>query len=289
VRLERSIVPYAIVALGLSAWLHARGVSALVGERLGVPVAAARLALAAAPPPAPDPPRSADPILARNPFDSTTGPLGVDPGPGPAPGPETPAAVTSCPDVHVIAVAADVNPDHSLALLRYEGDKEPKLRGVGDEVVAIAPDGVLVDRGGRRCIARMFVVALPPGVATPDAGVGTPATPGVVSRGSGSYVVDRSLRDALLDGVGDWMRNVVVRPEKAGDDVVGIRIVTLRSGNPLEALGVRAGDVVQSVNGFPLTSPAQMLEALAHLRTADRLSVTVQRGGQQSQMDYEVR
>ena len=69
----RSIAPVAVAALALSAWLHARGVSALVGAGLQVP----HVPPAAAPPAAsPEPPpRSADVILARNAFDSATGSL----------------------------------------------------------------------------------------------------------------------------------------------------------------------------------------------------------------------
>ena len=85
------------------------------------------------------------------------------------------------------------------------------------------------------------------------------------------------------------MKSVTVRPEKAGDDVVGIRVVALRPGSPLDGLGIRAGDVLESVNGFQLTTPAKMLEALARLRTADHLSLALQRGGHEVQVDYDVR
>ncbi len=264
-RLLRSIVPVAIVAIAVSAWLQSRGISALLGERLAVADVA---------------PRSADWILARNPFDSTTGSLTsrhdtepASPSPGPA----------DCSDVHVIAIAAADPVEQSLALLRVDGKSEPQLRAVGGDVVSIGPAGVLLDRAGGRCTARIFHPRAPSASSPPVPGSG------ITSTGPTSFAVDRGARDALLDGAGDWMKSVTVRPEKAGDDVVGIRVVALRPGSPLDGLGIRAGDVLESVNGFQLTTPAKMLEALARLRTADHLSLALQRAGHEVQVDYDVR
>jgi general secretion pathway protein C len=273
----RSIVPVAIGALALSAWLHARGVSALVGSTLGVPSPGPGLAAAALP--AVIPPRSADPILARNPFDSTTGPLLAPP--EPSAGPEG-----DCADVRVVAITASDDPQWSLALLAFKGEREPLLRRPGGDVLAIDVESVELVHGGVRCIARMFhgtapVVAPPPPGPAP--------VRGVVSTGPGSYVVDRAARDAIIDGAADWMRAVAVRPEKVGDDVVGLRIAALKPGTSLDALGVRAGDVLQSVGNVPLTSPERMLEAVGRARTAEHLSVVLLRDGRPLQLDFEVR
>ncbi len=189
----RSIVPYAIAALGLSAWLQARGISALLGEQLGVPDVASHRSIEA--PAAAPPPRSAAVILARNPFDSTSGALPTEAAPLPLS-----TAVSACTDVHVLAIAADDDPERSLALLRLDSEREPQLRGTGGDVVSIDPDVVLLDRAGLRCAARIFSLAPPP--APPV----TPALPrGVASLGPGSYAVDRAARDALIYGAADWM------------------------------------------------------------------------------------
>ncbi len=169
-RLRRSIVPVAIAAIALSAWLQSRGIGALVGERLAVADVAPRLAAVASA--APEAPRSADWILARNPFDSTTGPLTPtqdtetgSPSPGPA----------DCPDVHVIAIAAANPAEPSMALLRIDGKTEPQLRGVGGDVLAIGPAGVLLERAGVRCTARIFH---PP----PPSAASSPSLPAAASR-----------------------------------------------------------------------------------------------------------
>ncbi len=272
-----------VATLALCAWLHARGISALMGERIGVP----GVAYAMQPPPAvaSSAERSADVILARNPFDSTTGSLLPDPGGSVSASPSPSGGLSGCADVHVLAIAAEEDPARSLALLRIDSEREPQLRGVGGDVVTIDPMGVLLERSGVRCVAWIFSRVLPLPVAAAPAPA--PHT-GIAATGPSSFAVDRATRDALLDGAGDWMKTVTIRPEKVGDDMVGIRVVALKSGSPLEALGIRAGDVLQSVNGFPLTTPDKLLEALARLHTADHLSLAVQRGGHGLQIDYDV-
>jgi general secretion pathway protein C len=277
---SRSVLPLAVCTLALCAWLHARGFAALVGGGLAAPrlhvVTEAQAATE------PVPPRSADPILARNPFDSVTGPLlGLASAPSTDVGTDPSAA---CDGVRVVSIVAADDPDWSLVVLDVRGEREPILRRRGGEVLAIAPDRVLLQRDGAPCVARIFAQ---PGAAPPPPPAAVAR--GIVRTGADSFVLDRAARDALIDGAGDLMRSVMVRPEKLGDDVVGLRIATLKPGTPLDALGVRAGDVLLSLDGIPLTSPDRMLQAYARVRTEERVRVVVLRDGRQLQLDFEVR
>lgn len=280
----RSSGPLALAALALTAWLQARGVSALVGARLDAPRVAPVLVATSVPPDIS--PRSADPILARNPFDSTTGPLGAE-----TPPPTTGDA-TACTDVRVLAIAAADDPRASLALLRFGEEPDPRLLGVGVpadvasdvSVVAIDPSQVTLVRADGRCVARMFI----PTPRKPSV-VENQRPHGVVTTGAAGFAVDRATRDAIVDGAADWMKTVAVRPEKVGSDVVGLRIVALQPGSPVAGLGVLPGDVLQSLNGIPLNEPEKMLRALGVVRSAPHLSVVVLRAGHPTQLDYDVR
>jgi general secretion pathway protein C len=278
---RRSLTPVVVLALATCAWLHARGFAALVGGRLAVPeLHVVSVAQAAAEPPAP---RSADPILARNPFDSVTGPL--------LGGPEAsdPAAETQvvapCDDVRVVSIVAFADPEWSFAMLDVRGEHEPLLRRRGDLVAEIAVDRVLVDRSGRRCVARIFS---PPSTTAPPPSASGGAR-GIVRTGPGSFVLDRSARDALIEGGADLTKYAAVRAEKNGDDVIGLKITALKPGTALDALGVRAGDVLESLDGIPLTAPDRMLQAYARARAEEHVRIVLLRDGHEQQIDYEVR
>lgn len=282
---RRSIVPVVVVALATCAWLHARAFSALVGGKLAVPgLSAIPEAQAAVAPPATHG-TSADPILARNPFDSATGPLLGVSRTGQAPdarqGEET-DGLEPCDDVRAVSIVTFADPEWSFAMLDVRGEPQPLLRRVGGIVTAIGPNRVLVARGARTCVARMFspVVAGPPAPAV---------TRGIARTGPGSFALDRSARDALIEGAGNLPRSVMVRPEKVGDDVIGLRIAALKPGTALDSLGIRAGDVLESLDGIPLTAPDRMLEAYARARAEEHVRIVILRDGHEQQIDYEVR
>jgi general secretion pathway protein C len=116
-----------------------------------------------------------------------------------------------------------------------------------------------------------------------------PAAPGIVRTGPGSFALDRSARDRLIDGAADLSRSVTVQMEKAGDDVVGLRIAALRPGTALDALDLRAGDVIASIDGIPLTAPDRMLEAYARVRAEEHVRIVIVRAGHEHQVDVDVR
>jgi general secretion pathway protein C len=128
----------------------------------------------------------------------------------------------------------------------------------------------------------------PPGFSAPVPAAASGATQGIVRTGPDSFALDRSARDALIEGAADLMRSIAVRPETHGDDVLGLRVAMLKPGTPLDNLGIRAGDVLQSVDGIPLGSPDRMLEAYARVRTEERFRLVVLREGRPLQLDYQV-
>jgi general secretion pathway protein C len=70
--------------------------------------------------------------------------------------------------------------------------------------------------------------------------------------------------------------------------VAGLRVSGLRPGSLLGAVGVENGDQIQQINGFDLTNPTSAFEAYSKLRSADKLSVTLVRGGKPMNIDLRI-
>jgi general secretion pathway protein C len=111
---------------------------------------------------------------------------------------------------------------------------------------------------------------------------------GIARRGPREFVIERSTRDALLDDEGGWMRTVRIVPAMEGGQVVGAQIVSVKRGSVLGRLGLQAGDRLESVNGYELTSPERTLEALARLRSAPTLRLRLLRGGSAVELEYTI-
>jgi len=68
-------------------------------------------------------------------------------------------------------------------------------------------------------------------------------------------------------------------PHQDGGRMTGITVGQLGDGTAFQAAGFRAGDVVRSVNGRAVASPADVAALSAQLQPGARLSLEVDRGG----------
>lgn len=91
--------------------------------------------------------------------------------------------------------------------------------------------------------------------------------------------ITRKGADAALANVDIIARSVRVTPELQGSRPIGFRIVELRPGSVLARLGLRSGDVVQSLNGKDLATPEQAIDAYAKLRSTNQLELRLLRNG----------
>lgn len=274
------------------------------------------------PPPPPEvleaeglPPRSREDaacaILARNVFDSALGAidcLAPDPAP-PGPASEVVAAPgVECPGVRLVASWASRDaPERSLASLAGEGGPwlvEPGASVAERVVETIETERVVLrSADGSACEVAMFVphavtrtASLEPGVVPlvvdgalhvdPAAGGLSSAEldASITTLADGSHTIERSLIDRVLASP-----SALLGSTRALQTEAGLRIYGAREGSLLARLGVRSGDVLRTVNGYDLRDPTAALSALTELRSAERLTLTVDRRGVATSLEYHVR
>lgn len=264
-------------------------------------------------------------ILERNIFDSQTGAIPWDP---PPPPPEEVAVEEEAPpevidpnalpppcEGSIRLVASYVrqrSPDQSFAAIT-NATGTSLLYAAGSsiddrQVLEIRRDAVILrPNGGALCSISMFADA--PAVATARPTITPPiiaaAEPAPAPSEGGieaaeldsniqqisetSYAINRSLVDRLLANQAELMRTARVIPHEVDGRVVGVKIYGIRRSSLLGRLGIQNGDMLRTINGFDLTEPDNVLEAYARLRSADRLSLSIERRGSPVSMDYQIR
>jgi general secretion pathway protein C len=270
--------------------------------------------------------RSAKPILDRNPFDSITGPLTAEPidtgklvteKSGPVDSSD-PLNAPQCTSVRVKLVTESADPTWSLAALQGPEDAKALLRRVGDSVgktqvvyIGFNPQerspAVWLAEGASLCQALLFREQpqleaggkQPAGKQTKPAGArrgrrGPPPLPKDIASkikkvSETEFHVDRAVLDKILQNQAELMRSARIVPEQQDGKTVGIRLFGIRPNTLLGTLGLQNGDRLESINGFPMASPEKALEAYARLRTADSLSVQVNRRGKPMTIDFRIK
>jgi general secretion pathway protein C len=285
------------------------------------------------PPPPPPPPaaggnaasvseRSTNgmPILARNPFDSVTGPL--DGSNAPPPVTDAPPTVSTdpyedpvCDGGKVLLITESDDEDWSfVSLAGADGKSVMRRRGDdfgGRTVHAIAWDRVWLMQGGTRCQmklhddsgSKMAAGGGGPKVDPGASGEGpTRPTPSssrgklpadiaekIRKTGENSFDVDRSAISTIMEKQGDLMRGVRILPQKDGDKTVGLRVSGIKPSSLLGTLGIQNGDQLKGINGMDISDPQKALEAYARLQMADKISVSVVRGGKPMTIDVNIK
>lgn len=310
-----------------TAFFFAAGTSQLVASAfLDVPVDAS----ATAPLPAGTAPsrrragNAGEPILQRNIFDSTTGPIPWNDPPPPPPEdagvPEIevdPGDLTvahpSC-EGSVRLVGAYVRrgePDQSFAaVINATGTSLLYREGmqIDDRLVMVIERHRLVMRtaGSTLCDLNMFGVtsgapvasaSAPAPVVVAEAPPAGPETGGVEAAdldanihqvSDTSYTINRTLVDRLLANQAALMSAARVIPHEEDGRTVGMKIYGIRRSSLLGRLGVQNGDMLRTINGFDLSDPNAILQAYTQLRSADHLTLQIVRRGNPVSVDYQI-
>lgn len=322
--LKRYFVLVLLGLVALVAYFQASGSMQLLGAAMTRPVGSVNIASlsvnhVATSRPAP---RSAEPILARNAFDSVTGPLNQRPAESSAraaPDLSDPLAVPSCEGVHAAIVTESPDPRWSLAALQWTGEEAPKLRRVGDDVggkqvayIGYNPKrespSVWLVNGSSLCQVLLFAPEAPaaaPGKAAATAAAAAASNPARGRRGppklspdiashiqkisDTEFHLDRAVVDKILENQSELMRAARIVPENKDGQIIGIRLFGIRPDTLLGTLGMQNGDRLESINGFSMTSPEKALEVYARLRSADGLKVQINRRGKPVTIDYKIK
>jgi general secretion pathway protein C len=258
-------------------------------------------------------------ILARNMFDSQTGPLDGSAAPVPAATASASAAPTelppgelnedapSCDFGRVVLISASEDPQYAFAAIEDSTGKA-QLRRAGNDVAghtvrAMAWNRVWLEQSGKQCQMKLGEKKK---TAAPTPATPTPAMPGRPdpnAQGGGlspemakkihkvsetEYNVERSVVDEILENQAELMKTARIVPDKQGDKVLGIRLFGIRNGTLLSTLGFKNGDRLESINGFDMSDPQKALEAYGRLRTADALHVKINRGGSPTNLEYKI-
>ncbi|MFZ5896101.1 MAG: type II secretion system protein GspC [Myxococcota bacterium] len=250
-------------------------------------------------------------ILARNAFDSVTGPLtesheNVAVSTRVRARVDDPLAAPACDGVTALVTTESSDRLWSLAALRASGEPTARLRRVGDTVgsrqvafIGFNPrensPAVWLEASAELCQVLLFRPQLQqarvaPTTADPKAARAAPEFAAHIRKTSeAEFDIDRSLLEKILQDPAELMKGMRLVPEKKDGASVGLRVFGVRSDSLLGALGLRNGDRLDSINGFALANPEKALEAYARLRFAPRLTLSVNRQGSPLNVDYRVK
>jgi general secretion pathway protein C len=307
---KRYFVLVTLLVLVACAYFAGNGVSQIVAaaifpaEDVAAPARPTALSRGARPPvlAAPSRHRDGTAILARNFFDSVTGPLtGVADA-------EAATLTGGVPPrceggIELVSTVVSTDAAWSMAAIKSGGTTMLYREGM-----PIGPQSVsritwqyafLRATSGAECYLGLFgaadlvAAARPVGPAMPpgdsDSAIEAEIARGIEQVSATEFNIQRPLVDRVLENQAELMRSARIVPHEEGGRIVGVKMFGIRPTSLLGRLGMQNGDVLHSINGYDMTSPDRALEAYARLRSSDRLTVSISRRGARTNLDYNFR
>jgi general secretion pathway protein C len=152
----------------------------------------------------------------------------------------------------------------------------------GARLAEVYPDRIILDRNGRYETLRLpkdrtsaVLSDIEPGAAV----AGTATKAAAFTR----------YRNEIRQNPSAFLNYVRATPARGADGkFIGFRLQAGRERGALNELGLRPGDIVTSINGVQIDSPAKGMKAMQTLAEGDSVSVTLLRDGQESSLSLNV-
>ncbi|HYA37363.1 MAG TPA: type II secretion system protein N [Candidatus Methylomirabilis sp.] len=177
------------------------------------------------------------------------------------------------------------------ALISVNGQsEEPFVIGqtitAGAVLQAVYPDRVVIQRNG--ALESLMLEGAdksgPEQSAAPMRAYAAPAAPAntVQETSDNHYVVQRDQLAAEMR-TPDFLRQATMIPAASG----GFQVKQLQPGSLYEKLGLRAGDVIKSVNGQPVNSADDAVRLYQQMANVASIQIEVLRGGKPENLYYD--
>ncbi|TET87532.1 MAG: PDZ domain-containing protein [Sulfurovum sp.] len=101
-------------------------------------------------------------------------------------------------------------------------------------------------------------------------------------------IIDKSLVEHYAKNMEEIMKNIGIAEQKEGKDLKGFRVTFVRKNSHFSKLGLRRGDVIKSINGQEITSYNAAMNVYKNIDTMDSLSLTIIRGKEEMELEYEI-
>jgi general secretion pathway protein C len=243
------------------------------------------------------------PILRRNVFCSACPPLLDDESDAAEPEQTDQQTKTSLP-IALLAIMYAPPPNGMRWSVAVARDTEYKTVGAfpvggkihGATVTEILETRVYLDNDGKSEYVDLFEAPAPP--PKPAAAQAAPAkddalaqdlAKGIKKLSENKYELQRSTLESVLGNMALLSRSARIVPEMKDGKAAGFRLFAVRPDGPFAMIGMQNGDIISSINGLEITSPEKALEVYAKLKSASHLSLGMERNGQKTTKEYNIR
>ena len=160
----------------------------------------------------------------------------------------------------------------------------------GYTLTAVENDRIILQKGQAQLTVLLRYSGKPANAKTIPSSTTRPVQRAVAAARPGQQgAISREMVNQLLMDPLEEMKKFRLRPKFDGDMAQGVEVQWLDEKSILTSLGVKAGDVVQSVNGVQIRNMGDIVNVINSLMSGNTFDVQVVREGKPEMLNYNIR
>jgi len=108
---------------------------------------------------------------------------------------------------------------------------------------------------------------------------------GIVNEGN-NFKINKGLRDQMLSNISEVLTQARAVQMSNPDGSLGFKMTEIVPGSIYSQLNIQDGDIVEGINGAPITNLKEVMDMFGKIREIDNLSLTIKRNGVSQNFDY---
>ncbi|WP_201353976.1 type II secretion system protein N [Hydrogenimonas urashimensis] len=102
-----------------------------------------------------------------------------------------------------------------------------------------------------------------------------------------TYYVPRELLEEMHD-IKKIFKYISLKPIYRNNKMVGFGIAKVKKGSVFDKMGLRKRDIIEKIDGSPLTSETEAFKYFNKINELSSLSLTIKRGSEHKELHYEI-
>jgi general secretion pathway protein C len=205
-----------------------------------------------------------------------------------------PARETTLP-LTLVGTIVHANPGKSVATLQIKGATEKILPYIPNDDIEGLATLIKVDRkkifirnlssGGLEYVQIKDDSTLSFSKKSPGVTLDGP----VIKEAPDTFAISRNDLETQMNNLPELLTQARAIPNMVGGRVDGFKVVEIQDDSLFHKFGIVQNDVIMSVDGDNLDSPAKAMELYNALKNKQQVQITVNRGGKPLTMTYNIR
>lgn len=108
---------------------------------------------------------------------------------------------------------------------------------------------------------------------------------GIVNEGN-SFKINKTVRDQMLENISEVLTQARAVQIQNPDGTMAFKMTEIVAGSIYSQLNIQDGDIIEGINGAPITNLNEVMSMFGRIREIDNLSLTIRRNGVSQNLDY---